>query len=224
MILLPGEDHDAILQEFEKHQSRFYALIGHCVTRYQQIEDFLPTVFNAALGGDTGKSAAIFAVARGLEAKLNIISATLGASEQVINRWTVLLKRISAAANARNQIAHARPVNNGGLVCIGHGDGDNPSVATRMRLPQMELHKQAGKGETVWTLALMIAEAERTSKLFGHLIAFEMTLKGEEPPSQPDAVPMWRSSTEDNTAVVSGATAPAIPSAMTRIAGRTLVQ
>lgn len=183
MILLPGEDHDAILQDFEKHQSRFYALIGRCVTSYQQTEDFLPAVFNAVLGCDVEKSAAIFAVARGLEAKLKIISAALtGASEEITNRWESLAKRIDSASTARNQIAHAHPVNNGGCVCIGIGDGVNPSFATRMTSPRMELRKQAGKGETVWTLDLMIAEAERTSKLFGHLIAFEMTLKGKEPP------------------------------------------
>ena len=35
----------------------------------------------------------------------------------------------------------------------------------------------------------------------------------------PDAAPVWLLSTEINTAVVSGATAPAIPTAITAIAG-----
>ena len=41
---------------------------------------------------------------------------------------------------------------------------------------------------------------------------------------KPDAEPVWAGSTDDNTAVVSGATAPAIPMAMTSTAGRTIVQ
>jgi hypothetical protein len=37
----------------------------------------------------------------------------------------------------------------------------------------------------------------------------------------PDAAPVWLPSTDINTAVVSGATAPAIPKAITAIAGNT---
>jgi hypothetical protein len=37
----------------------------------------------------------------------------------------------------------------------------------------------------------------------------------------PDAAPVWLLSTDINTAVVSGATAPAIPKAITAIAGNT---
>jgi hypothetical protein len=37
--------------EFEKHCSRFFALIGHCVTRFQSIEDYLPDVLAAARDG-----------------------------------------------------------------------------------------------------------------------------------------------------------------------------
>ena len=41
---------------------------------------------------------------------------------------------------------------------------------------------------------------------------------------RPDAVPTWLSSTEPSTAVVSGATAIAIPAETIRIEGRTVVQ
>src|SRR5260221_3364600 len=37
---------------------------------------------------------------------------------------------------------------------------------------------------------------------------------------RPEATPLWRGSTELSTAVVSGATAPAMPTAMTSMAGR----
>ena len=41
---------------------------------------------------------------------------------------------------------------------------------------------------------------------------------------RPEAVPTWLSSTELSTAVVSGATAIAMPAEISRIAGRTVVQ
>lgn len=77
--------------EFERHRRKFYALIGHCVTGYQSVEDYLPELFAAALGGDTAKAAAILAVARGLEAKLDIITAALiGTEERCRTRWIIL--------------------------------------------------------------------------------------------------------------------------------------
>jgi len=183
MIILPDEVHEAAIAEFEKHRSRFFALVGHCITRYQSIEDFLPEVFSGALGGDTGNAGAIFAIVRGLEAKLNMISAALtGADEPTIKRWSDLLKRVASAATARNEIAHARTVNNGGVIRVQAGGAGETGSVTRVKGPQMELRKRSGAGETVWTLELMIEEAERSSKLLGHLIAFAMTLKGEEPP------------------------------------------
>jgi hypothetical protein len=68
-------------KDFERERTRFYALIGHCVTRYQAIEDYLPELYAAALGGDPVKAAAIFDVVRGLEAKLDIISAGLSGAD-----------------------------------------------------------------------------------------------------------------------------------------------
>jgi hypothetical protein len=183
VVVLEGEDGDAVLAEFEKHRARFYALIGHCVTRYQSVEDYLPDVFGAALGGHAERAVAIFAVARGLEAKLNLISAALtGANQAIADRWSHLLKRVADAADARNQIAHARTVQNAGMINVRLGNENTPGKATRVKPQRMELRKRRGADESVWTLEMMIQEAERSSKLFGHLIAFTKTLKGETVP------------------------------------------
>jgi hypothetical protein len=183
VAVLEGEESDAVVAEFEKHRARFYALIGHCVTGYQSIEDYLPDVFAAALGDNSKKAVAIFAVARGLEAKLNLISAALtGADQALVDRWSGLLKRVATAADARNQIAHARTVHKGGMINIRLGDNGAPGKATRIEPSRMELRKQKGANENVWTLEMMIQEAERSFKLLGHLIAFAMTLKGETVP------------------------------------------
>src|ERR1700730_10402323 len=105
--------------DFERHRRKFYALIGHCVTGYQSVEDYLPDLFAAALGGDTAKAGAIFAVVRELEAKLNIITAALiGTEERYRTRWTTLRPRVAKAAEARNQIAHATPTHNAGLLHV----------------------------------------------------------------------------------------------------------
>jgi hypothetical protein len=182
VAVLEEEDGDAVIAEFEKHRARFYALIGHRVTGYQSVEDYLPDIFAAALGGDIKRAVAIFAVARGLEAKLNLISATLTGSDQALaDRWSGLLKRVAAAA-ARNQIAHARTVHNGGMINVRLGDKNTPGKVTRVEPSRMELRKHSGVNENVWTLEMMIQEAERSFKLFGHLIAFAMTLKGETVP------------------------------------------
>jgi hypothetical protein len=178
-----GEDNAAALAEFEKHRARFYALIGHCVTRYQSVEDYLPDVFGAALGGHVERAIAIFAVARGLEAKLNLISAALTGSDQALaDRWRRLLKRVADAADARNQIAHARTVHNAGMMIVRLGDENRSGEVTVGGSQRMELRKRMGTNESVWTLEMMIQEAERSSKLFRHLIAYTMTLKGETVP------------------------------------------
>lgn len=183
MIVLPNEDPEIAIAEFEKHRLRFFALVGHCITRYQLVEDFLPEIFSAALGGDTVKAAAIFTIIRGLEAKLNIISAALtGTDKLTIERWNDLRKRVATAARARNEIAHAQTVNSGGLISVQVGKAGKVGIAKRVQGPHMELRKRSGADETVWTCELMTGEAKRSFKLLDLLVAFEMTLRGHEPP------------------------------------------
>jgi hypothetical protein len=183
MIITDDDDGEAALAEFEKHRARFYALIGHCVTRYQSIEDYLPEVFAAALGGNAKKAAAIFAVARGLGAKLDMISAALtGTNAAIAKRWQSLLKQVAASADARNEIAHARAVHHGGMLRVTLGNESALGKVVRAEPARMELRKRKGSIETLWTLHRMIDEAERSSKLFGHLIAFKLTLEGKPVP------------------------------------------
>jgi len=117
------------------------------------------------------------------EAKLNMISAALTGADQAITvRWSSLLKRVADAADARNQIAHARTVHNAGLVNVPFGNKNTTGKATRIEPPRMELRKRKGADESLWALDMMIQEAERSSKLFGHLSAFAKTLRGETVP------------------------------------------
>jgi hypothetical protein len=169
--------------EFEKHRTRFFALIGHCVTKYQAVEDYLPDVFAAALDINEAKAVKIFNHTRGLETKLAMISEALSdAAEEHRLRWQTLLQRIRAAGDARNQIAHANPVHQGGRIVIEMDDGFQVKSLKRTESDRMELHKQAQNSKTVWTIDLLVSEHDRAAKLFGHLIGFVKRLKGESVP------------------------------------------
>jgi uncharacterized membrane protein len=64
------QEREAEWAEFEKHRSRFFALIGHCVTKFQAVEDYLPAVFAVALGINEAKALKIFNLTRGLDTRL----------------------------------------------------------------------------------------------------------------------------------------------------------
>ena len=120
-----SEDHKNDMQsvEFEKHRSRFFALIGYCVINYQTVEDYLPDVFAAALGINEAKALKIFNHVRGLETKLAMISEALSdATDEHQLRWQTLLRHIREAADSRNQIAHANPVHHASTIVIEMGD------------------------------------------------------------------------------------------------------
>ena len=174
---------DAEWAEFEKHSTRFFAMIGHCVTRFQCIEDYLPDVFAAALGINEAKALKIFNLTRGLDLRLPMISGALSdATDEHQQRWATLRKHIHAAAEARNQIAHASPVHRGGCLVI-NCDGFEVKSVTKIEPDRMELHKQTQNSKAIWTTERLIAEYQRVDKLFGHLIAFVKRLKGESVPA-----------------------------------------
>jgi hypothetical protein len=156
------------------------------VTRYQAVEDYLPDVFAGALGGERAKAEAIFDVVhnRGLESKLKIISAAfVGADDRLRTRWDNLRPRVSKAAEARNQIAHASPTHYGGMIRVTlSNDPLIPPEATRVEDARMELRKRTREGEKVWTTEDMRAEYDRADKLFQNLIAFVKELRGEKVP------------------------------------------
>ena len=100
----------AELARFIEHKDRFFALIGHCVTRYQSIEDSLPGVFAAALGGDPARAHAVFAVVRGLEAKLNLISAALTGQDGMPADYCLHYSTASPPLPKRAIRSHTRPL------------------------------------------------------------------------------------------------------------------
>lgn len=104
----PSETEHA---ELLSAQRKFYATVGHCILRYQQIEDYLEDLFAAVLGGPGDRSNAIFASVRGTDRRLQIIAAA--ATGLKASPWIALpdlLRRIKDASDVRGQIAHARPV------------------------------------------------------------------------------------------------------------------
>ncbi|GEM_PF-2264328 len=169
------DDH----RERDEEKWLFYALIGYCVTRYQSVEDYLETVFAAAIGVEREKSNAIYRVARGLEAKLDMITAAfIGADDGHAAKWDRLCGRIAAAASARNRIAHASPVFHGGVHTVMLGENEVVSV-TQTEPARMELHKTTKGGTMVWTVSTLREESQRSRELFLHLVGFVMELEGK---------------------------------------------
>lgn len=163
----------------DEEELLFYALIGYCVTRYQSVEDYLETVFTAAIGVERQKSGAIYRVARGLEAKLDIITAAfIGADDDHAAKWGRLCGRIASAASARNRIAHASPVFHGGVYTTILGENEVVSVA-QTEPARMELHKTTKGGTTVWTVSTLREEHQRSRELFLHLVGFVLELEGK---------------------------------------------
>ena len=167
--------------EHEDDEERlFYALIGHCVTQYQSIEDYLETIFCVAIGTDREKSNAIFGVVRGLEKKIEIISAAfIGAESAVRAKWDRLSSRIAAAANARNSIAHSNPIFVGSSSAVF--DGDSIRIV-EVHTPRFELHKATKAGKKVWAIGSLREEHGRSRDLYLHLIGFVRELRGEPVP------------------------------------------
>jgi len=178
----PNQSH---IQEFERHRAKFYELIGLCITEYQKIEDYLPDVFEAAIGLNNEKAMKIFAVARGLEAKLDIISAALiGCSTDAAKYWPRLRYRIDQASKNRNEIAHAEPVHNAGMTIITINEITRETIRIEQtESARMELHKRRRSGDSIWSVAKMQAEFRTSHKLFGNLIAFVELLRNETPTS-----------------------------------------
>jgi hypothetical protein len=180
-------EQDPEWTEFLKQRTVFFALIGQCVTKYQTVEDYLPDIFAAVLGIDDAKALRIFGHVRGLEPKLSIIAEGLSdALEERQQDWDGLLKRIRKAAEARNQIAHANPVHRGAEIVVQLGEDHQVVSVEQKGESRMELRKQTQNSSVIWTTELLVAEYERTRKLFGNLIAFVKRLKGEAVPPHLD--------------------------------------
>lgn len=168
----------AEIEEFDQHCSEFYATIGLCVTLYQAIDDYLPTLFGAALGGDERRAAAIFEVARALDVKLKLITAALiGRAEPLAEEWADLKTRLCQVAEARNQIAHAAATHHHGVQTVIVGADAGAAEVGGVPKARMELRKRTKSGEKVWTVGEMRAEYQRAETLIRKLIAFVKTLQ-----------------------------------------------
>ena len=176
------ENHDEISDVNQKHRSRFYELIGHCITSYQTVEDYLPEVFTCSLGIKQEKADAMFSTVRGLETKLALISAALtGAEKTIIAQWDELKTQVAAAAAIRNQIAHGTPITTVVFKAIQGVNGE-PGTLIQTDPQRMELHKRNRAGEVRWTVESLLIEAKGCDALFRRLIAFKLSLTGQPVP------------------------------------------
>ncbi|MGJ0507004.1 MAG: hypothetical protein ACR652_07655 [Methylocystis sp.] len=179
-----AEDDDD-LEESLKHRERFFELVGRCIVRYQSVEDFLPQVFCAALGGDEERASAIFSVVanRGLDTKIKAISAALfGLDESIVAPWRDLSGRVIAAAEARNEMAHGNSVSAGTTVIITVDKSGKPLRVSSVGKTRTELHKTKGAKKSVWTLEKLVEEEEKIWRLIRNLIAYQKFLRGEKVP------------------------------------------
>lgn len=166
---------------FREKQQRVYALVGHCILRFQHVEDYLEDVFASVLGGSRPRADAIFASVRGIDRKTEIIrAAATDLSGEPWDQLAPLLRRVKEASDVRGQIAHANPVQNGGLtrIKIKTGNGRVTEVVSveQVSSSHWELHKKA-KQTTIFTEEELLSEYNRTDSLYGDMIKFVASVK-----------------------------------------------
>jgi hypothetical protein len=158
-------------------RTQFYALVGHCILRFQHVEDYLEDIFAVILGGKRERADAVFASVRGVERKIQIIkAAATGLEGEPWDQLNVLLSRVQAASEVRGQIAHANPVHTTRLFGIfGRGKGPPVETGSVERTPESkwELHKQA----KVFTTEDLVREHNRMVELFGDMVALVKSVK-----------------------------------------------
>lgn len=173
----------AEIEEFDQHCLQFYAAIGNCLTLFQSIDEYLPTVFASALGGSEARAASLFAIARAFDVKLKLIDAAMiGCDAAPAAYWPALESRLRQAFAARNQIAHAAATQHHEAQTITVNEANEMVELDARPKPRMELRKRTRQGETVWTLVELHKEHRRAETLFRNLIAFAGLLQGATPP------------------------------------------
>jgi hypothetical protein len=167
---------DVEIKKVRAEQQQFYAIVGHCILRFQHVEDYLEEIFAAVLGGSRSRADAIFASVRGIDRKIQIINAAaVGLQGEPWTQLPSLMSRAKMASDVRGQIAHANPVRHGGLVRIKvRKDGDRivETVGVeRVEDARFELHKRS-KETTVFTVADLKREYSFIDHIFTDMIAF----------------------------------------------------
>lgn len=172
------------VEKFRAEQQRFYALVGHCILRFQHVEDYLEDIFAAVLGGSRARSDAIFASVRGIDRKIQIISAAaVGLQGEPWPQLLPLLSRAKKASDVRGQIAHANPVRHGGSLKIKVRMDGGRIVETvgveRVEDARFELHKTA-KETTVFKVEDLMTEYDFVDRVFVDMIAFVKAIADTE--------------------------------------------
>jgi hypothetical protein len=168
-------------REWREKQRKFYALVGHCILRFQHVEDYLEDVFAAVLGGSRSRADAIFASVRGIDRKLQIIkAAATGLDGQPWDHLIPLLNSVKDVSGVRGQIAHASPVQNQSLRIRVRTENGRilETVGVEQGESRLELHKQAAKDRIVFTVEDLLREYNRIDDLFGEMIAFVKATSG----------------------------------------------
>jgi hypothetical protein len=174
----------------DEERQRFYALVGHCVLRFQHVEDFLEDTFAAVLGGVRERADAIFASVRGLDRKIQLIkAAAIGLiGEPPWDGLDALMTRVKTASDVRGQIAHAKPVQSGGLIRIGVRVEEGRMIETtgveQVEGSRMELHKN----QRIFSADDLLREYRRIDTLFGDLLRFVDRIPGVVRPTVDDDV------------------------------------
>lgn len=182
------------IKKFRAEQQQFYAIVGHCILRFQHLEDYLEDVFAAVLGGSRARADAIFASVRGIDRKIQIISAAaVGLQGAPWPQLLPLLTRAKRASDIRGQIAHANPVRHGGSLKIKVRMDGNRIVETvgveQVDDARFELHKRA-KETTIFKVEDLRREYDFIDHIFTDMIAF---VKAVEDPAAKALGPMDQS-------------------------------
>jgi hypothetical protein len=172
---------DVEIEKFRAERQQFYAIVGHCILTFQHVEDYLEDIFAAVLGGSRARADAIFASVRGIDRKIQIISAAaVGLQGDPWTQLLPLMNRAKKASDIRGQIAHANPVRHGGLVRIKVRREGNRIVETvgveRVEDARFELHKRA-KETTVFTVDDLRREHSFIDQIYEDMIAFVKSIQ-----------------------------------------------
>ena len=172
---------------FPRERAKFYELIGHCITHYQGLEDYLPTIFTAAVGGPPSRAQAMFAPYRGLEAKLDGITAAVsGADQGSCTRWERLRPLIRTASEAGGKIAHSSVLHRGGTHTVTRDHDAEVWRICQTEKSRMELRKAQKAGELVWDNDKLFEEYGRIERAYQLSIGLVRRLNGESVPPDLD--------------------------------------
>jgi hypothetical protein len=171
---LTDEAETAEEKKWHEERRKFYALVGHCILRFQHVEDYLEDVFAAVLGGSRSRADAIFASVRGVDRKLQIIkAAATGRDGQPWDRLVPMLDAVKDVSGVRGQIAHANPVQKGLFrIRVKTEDGHIVETLGVDHENRWELHKQATKERIVFSPEDLLREYKRIDDLFGEMVTF----------------------------------------------------